>query len=78
MTNVTIVTFSVRRSERRRVRLLRARGRRISSGEADKDDESLGGGRHEPVTLESAHDPNGRLRCDPDHVGHVLPGHPNR
>jgi len=55
-----------------------ARGRRISSGEANQECELLGGAGHEPVTLESAHDSNGRLRCAPDHVSHDLPGHLNR
>jgi hypothetical protein len=43
-----------------------------------KNDESLVRSGHELITLESAHDPNGHLRCDPGHVGSILHGHPNR
>ena len=43
-----------------------------------KNNESIGGTGYELVMLESAHDSNSRLRGDPDHGGHVLPGHPNR
>ena len=52
MTNVTFVKFSVRRSERRRVRLRGPEGGEFLQARQIKDDESIGGARHEPVTLE--------------------------